>query len=471
MESFLRILSCSWPRPVRSEDRRWVSEPEWDAPLMPSLPSWSPFRLDEKATPGIDWRELFAGHIQVHATHRTGEMKEFHVVFRVRAERGGTLVFYDDDGCIIRRNGRIVHEDRDAHAMLRHAIAISAGDRLEIAQWQLHGEWHWAGRIEPEPPTLDRDMELFAPYRSLVEEALRFPNGPPLKTYFAAGQPVCTALALHSLILNGYRPERVLVFGDSQWDAERRRSIEALLPFAEVVPTDAVLESARSLHPALVPIARSCWAAMKLCVGLFHPPFEYCFLDDDVFVLDRMGEAMRRFRDHDLVYAPDANHGESYRKVWRYAGDSLPTGNINTGIIFVRNRHDRVRQAEAIVRNPPHSYPAWLWEQGFVATEFANDSTFSLPTSEYFYPFFDGLPGGLLGYDWAANPCGFATVHFGGMRKPVDEECRTLVHDILGRHRTAEPGGVSWEEPIAAPRFVFPPASSSRENDRATHQP
>jgi hypothetical protein len=440
MENFLRILSCSWPRPVRSEGRRWISEPEWDAPLMPSVPSWSQFRLDAQATPGIDWRDLFGRHVHANVAHRTGEMKEFHVVFRLRAERCGTLVFHDDDGCIIRRNGQIVHEDRGAHPLQRHELTVAAGDRLEIAQWQLNGDWQWAGRIEPKPSTLDRDCELFAPYQTLVEEALRSPNGPPLKTYFAAAQPVCTALAIHSLILNGYRPERVLVFGDHQWDAERRRRVEALLPFAEVVPTDAVLESARSLHSGLVPIARSCWAAMKLCVGLFHPPFEYCFLDDDVFILDRMDKAVSRFGDHDLVYAPDCNHGESYRRVWSYASDALPTGNINTGIVFVRNRHDRVAQAEALVQNPPFAHPAWLWEQGFIATDFAHDRTFSLPTSEYFYPIFDGLPGGLSDYDWAANPCGFVAVHFGGLqRKPSDEDCRALVRDILGRHCTAKP--------------------------------
>ncbi|HKV11215.1 MAG TPA: hypothetical protein VJ725_23945 [Thermoanaerobaculia bacterium] len=409
--------------------------------------------------PGVDWRDLFARPIQVHVGHRTGEMKEFHVVFRLRAERSGTLVFFDDDGCIIRRNGEVVHEDRDAHPLQRHEIEVSAGDRLEIAQWQLNGDWQWAGRIEPAPPSLRRDVELFAPYRPLVEEAFRSPNGPPLKTYFAAAQPVCTALAIHSLILNGYRPERVLVFGDSQWDAERRRAVEALLPFAEVVPTEAVLETAQALDPGLPAIARSCWAAMKLCVGLLHPPLDYCFLDDDVFILDRMDEAIRRFEDHDLVYAPDCNHGESYRRIWKFADDVLPTGDINTGIVFVRNRHDRAGQGKALVENPPHAHPAWLWEQGFVATDFAHDRTCSLPTSEYFYPIFDGLPGGLSEYDWAANPCGFVTVHFGGLqRKPSDEDCRALFHDILGRHRTAERQRISWSEPLAEPRFLMNPA-------------
>src|SRR5919112_6183955 len=32
------IVGCSWPRPVEVVDGRWVSEPEWDAPLMPTRP-------------------------------------------------------------------------------------------------------------------------------------------------------------------------------------------------------------------------------------------------------------------------------------------------------------------------------------------------------------------------------------------------------------------------------------------------
>jgi hypothetical protein len=61
-----------------------------------------------------------------------------------------------------------------------------------------------------------------------------------------------------------------------------------------------------------------------------------------------------------------------------------------------------------------------------------------LPTQRYFVPFFDGLPGGLQGYDWRTNPCEFACVHFGGPApKPGDLEAGSLFHEILGRHRTA----------------------------------
>src|SRR5438105_1261377 len=148
MENFLRILSCSWPRPVEASERRWISEPEWDAPPMPVVPHWTHHRIDGTSTPAIDWRDLFARDLPVHSQHRAGEMKEFHVVFRLRVERAGTLVFHDDDGCIIRRTGELLHEDREAHSLQRHEIAVAAGDRLDVAQWQLDGEWVWAGRIQ-----------------------------------------------------------------------------------------------------------------------------------------------------------------------------------------------------------------------------------------------------------------------------------------------------------------------------------
>ena len=32
------VVLCSWHRPVDVADRRWVSHPQWDAPLMPTKP-------------------------------------------------------------------------------------------------------------------------------------------------------------------------------------------------------------------------------------------------------------------------------------------------------------------------------------------------------------------------------------------------------------------------------------------------
>jgi hypothetical protein len=436
MSSSLRLLSCSWPRPVRHDGHRWLSDPDWDAPQMPRLPAFAPRDCDGATLQSIDWRAFFGNTVNAGEWNRPGEMKGFHVVFRIRIECGGTLVFHDDDGCMIRRDGVVVHEDREIHPLQRHELTVRAGDVLEIAQWQFHGEWVWAGGVEPRQPSLDEDLALFEPFRADVERALRHPNGPPLKTYFAANNPLCAALAIYSAILNGYRPAGVQIYGDYQWDPTRRHAVQRLLPFAEIVPTQSVLAAAGALDPRLVPMARSMWTAMKLCVNLFHPPFEYCFLDDDVFILDRMDDALELFLTHDVVYQTDWDHGEHYRNVWRSPVSPLPTGNINTGICFIRNRHDRRAQAARIAGNSPNGHAGWLWEQGYIAVEFAGDPTAALPTQRYFYPIFDGLPGGLLDYDWALNPCGFATVHFGGLcRKPDDADIRVLAREILGRRR------------------------------------
>ena len=434
----LRLISCSWPRPVAARARRWISDPEWNAPAMASVPACHIRTIDGQPTFAIDWRKCFAEGIASPEWHLAGEMKEFHVVFRLRAERSGTLVFHDDDGCIIRRNGVIVHEDREVHPMRRHELPVRAGDTLEVAQWQFHGDWIWAGRIESRQRSIDDDIDLLAAFRDDVLRALERPNGPVLKTYFSASHPLRAALAVHSLILNGYRPKAVQVYGDYQWDADRRRTIERLLPFAEIVPTSEVIESVGELNPLVVQIARSVWSAMKICIGLFHPPYEYCFVDDDVFVLDRMDDALALFGGHDLVYQADWDHGGNYLRIWRPSSTApLATGNINTGLYFVRNNRDRSAQALRLAGNPPDGQPAWLWEQGFMATEFADAASAALPTQRYFYPIFDGLPGGILGYDWAANPCGFTTTHFGGLRqKPGDDDARALAASILGRRRT-----------------------------------
>jgi hypothetical protein len=435
----LRLIACSWPRPVIYVDREWLSLPEWEAPAMARLPEWHEHVIDGAVCQLIDWRQEFTGGLDLFGSHMSGEMKGFHVVFRLRAERSGVLIFFDDDGTIVRQNGTVVHEDRQAHPLTRHALPVRAGDQLEIAQWQYHGDWMWAGAIQSESERLDRDVALFAPYLPRVEQALLRPNGPVLKTYCAAAEPVRSALCVYSMILNGYRPAAVQVYGEGQWDARRRAAVQSLLPFAEIVPTWRVEQALAAHDRRLLAMARQTWSAMKIAVALFLPPFEYCLLDDDIFVLDRMDDALDRFATHDLVYAPDWNHDFNYRRIWLPdRAEPLPSGNVNTGLYLARNRRNPALQIQRLLKTPPDGHQVWLWEQGFVASEFADDPISALPSQRYFYPYFDGLPGGVLGYDWRANPCGFATVHFGGLRcKPDDDVARTLAADILGRNRIA----------------------------------
>ena len=63
-----------------------------------------------------------------------------------------------------------------------------------------------------------------------------------------------------------------------------------------------------------------------------------------------------------------------------------------------------------------------------------------LPRQRYPYIHTDGLPGGMLGYDYAANPCRFAAVHFAGgtFGRPTDLVSLALAPAIL--RRCALPG-------------------------------
>ena len=77
-----------------------------------------------------------------------------------------------------------------------------------------------------------------------------------------------------------------------------------------------------------------------------------------------------------------------------------------------------------------------------IALLFAKSRVIELPTQRYFYPLFDGMPGGFLEYDYRENPCGFASIHFGGMNdhKPDDRAMLYLAPAILGRRAARSRG-------------------------------
>jgi hypothetical protein len=159
-----------------------------------------------------------------------------------------------------------------------------------------------------------------------------------------------------------------------------------------------------------------------------------------MFIIDPLKDALEAVKSHDLVYAPDADYSSDYTGIWNVNGTQpLSTGNINTGLYWLRNKHQPSQIAERLFKVPAQSAPAWQWEQGFMAVEYARDSAHALSTQRYFYPYFDGMPGGLTGYDYAGNPCGFASVHFGGLAaKPSESAARMLAAQLLNRrHRRA----------------------------------
>jgi hypothetical protein len=431
------ILSCSWPRPVEESAAVWQSTPDWNAPQMRSLPQLQQRTIGGDVLWAIDWSHEFSRGLRFHSPRRSGEMRGFHVVFQLRMHDSGKLVFWDDDGCIVRRAGKIVHEDRECHALTRHELRVRAGDCLEIAHWQYHGEWVWAGRLETDDNNA-ATLECFSPYLPKIQKALREPNGPPLKMYFGGHTPARSLLSMYSMILNGYQPAAIHLYGEYQWRDDVRRLLAALMPFARVVPTGEVSEQLNALNPLLTQSALSNWQVMKICIGLFCPPHEYCFMDDDIFILKPVTDALTASKDNDLVYAPDADYSREYLAIWDAHAKSvrLPTGNINTGLYWLRNRHQPAEIAARLLSRPASHAPAWLWEQGFMAVEYAEDSAFALSAKRYFYPYFDGLPEGPAGYDYGANPCDFTSLHFGGLAsKPACAEARMLAPLLLNRRR------------------------------------
>ncbi|HET6980076.1 MAG TPA: hypothetical protein VFI24_27330 [Pyrinomonadaceae bacterium] len=430
------IINCSWPRPVHEAGEKWVSDPEWSAPAMPYRPQPYWEMIGSELCWKIDWREFFRNGVRIGDPTLSGEMRSFHIVFKLRVACDNTLVFWDDDGSIIRRNGELVYTDRNAHMLQRNEIPVHTGDILEVGQWQFYGDWMWGARAGSSPAT-NRATELVSSYLPRVQQRLADPNGPPLKFYTHGRSALRAVISVYSLILHGYAPSKILLFGEDQWSEDARSLFRAALPFAEVIPTKDVLHRIHlDGNSTLSEYARRFWFVMKACIGLLHPPAEFCLIDDDVFVLDSVADALQAFTDHDLVYIPDTDHGNEYRTLWTGTrGDRTPlaTGCFNAGLYWMRNVGDLRQVANRAIRIHPSRSNAWNWEQGFIACWYADRRTFELSTKRYFYPLFDGLPGGILGYDYAGNPCGFASVHFGGLtEKPTDDAMYYLAPDILG---------------------------------------
>jgi hypothetical protein len=429
------IVRCSWPRAVTHADGMWTSEPEWSAVEMPFRPQPAWRRVGRSICWMIDWREMFRA---AHPGDRSlgGEMSGFHVVFRVRVTRSGVLTIWDDDGCVVRRDGRIVHDDRSAHVLRPFNLDVARGDELDVAHWQRTGDWLWGAAFEERAQDLVTPEDLLRPLVSVVHDRVRDPNGPPLKLYTSGRCPMRAIAAAYTLILRGYSPSEVWLFGEHQWSPEARRLFATAFPFARVVDTDTLLRTASTLGgPRLVEMARRYWFVMKALVSLLAPPAEFCLIDDDVFVLDKLDDALEDFRRCDLVYIPDMDHGPSYasRWGWIHGQRTITTGRFNAGLFWMRQFENPRRVAEYMLRVRAVTTLPWDWEQGLIANLYAQQRTRELPSARYFYPLFDGLPGGIIGYDYERNPCGFASVHFGGIPdKPDDETTLMLLPQLLG---------------------------------------
>jgi hypothetical protein len=240
------------------------------------------------------------------------------------------------------------------------------------------------------------------------------------------------------MILNGYSPSKVFLYGGYQWKPFVKTLLAQFLPFAVPIPLNGIHEQVARTAPArLVDIAKDHWYVMKTCVSLLCEPSEFCMMDDDLFVLESVSGAQALSRDHAFVFVPENDNANLYRSIWGEEFEGRPltkTARVNTALCWLNMRKDRTEVAARMVRGLDKLEHKWAWEQGFYAHLFAGDDVHELPAASWWYPFFRGLPGGMMGYDYANNPCGFTMVHFGGdVDKPSDGEALQLMHQILGR--------------------------------------
>jgi hypothetical protein len=438
MQPPFTLLDVSWPQPVQIESGRWTSDPVWDAPPMEAMPRWQLHLIGDDPYWLIDWRDFFRSGNKCWNPHEGGEMRGFHVVFRIETHQRGRLVFWDDDGSIVKRNGLIAHEDRAAHSMQRHELEVETGDILEVAQWQLGWGWQWCAALEKNSAPGKSIQSSFLKFHSAAESQLKQPNGPALKMYTNGSNPLRAIAGIYSMLLNGYTPSSILLFGEEQWPERSRSLFSQLLPFARVVPLQEALSHIRRQGgESLVTLARNYWFVMKACVALFIPPGESCLMDDDVFILDSVDDALSAFLQCDLVYTPDQDLGHGYLHTWgRLLGHNgaFTTGRFNAGLYWVRQLPDAHRLALNASRCRPGA-PV-MWEQGLVAVAYARRRTHQLPSQRYLFVIFDGLPGGMHGYDYAKNPCRYSSIHYGGMaEKPSDGFSLQVLSDILERSK------------------------------------
>jgi len=436
------LISCSWPCPIEQKEGMWTSVPAWDAPLLPLLPQPQLEIVDDAWCWMLNWSDIFQCELKAWAPVTSGEMRGFYVIFSLQMKKDGILIFRDTDGCIIRHRANTKYHHPSSPQPSWFECVVKTGDYLDIAQRHLQGEWIWGAylahadkSVAAEPLDPARALTI---YLERIQDRLCHPNGPPLKMYTNGHTPIRSVVALYSMILNGYIPSAVYLFGEHQWSKREREILMTLLPFASIIPTDQIHSRLHSLGgSSLVEMAQHYWFVMKMCVSLLYPPDECCMMDDDVFILDPLDDALRAFQTNDLVYAPDLDCSRGYVATWGMIYEStqpLRTANFNAGLFWMRNTKDQYWLATQALQAPPTPNYPFYWEQGFIAVIFANDNTFELPCQQYFSPVIDGLPLGVLGYDYAHNPCGFACIHFNGfLKKPSNSTVLYLAPQILNR--------------------------------------
>ncbi len=425
LECPFEIINCSWPCPLEQDKIGGLFEPEWGAPLMSTVPRSCLEFIHDRWCWIINWSDFFRFDMAHGFAARY--MNGFQVLFRIKMKYTGVFLALDDGDTVMRQNGRVLRGSSDTPPPARFTIEVKAGDELEIAQWNREEkEWLWGGlylsseqqnaAVAPQP------ADLLMPYLERVQDRLRHPNGPPLKVFTNGRVPARVIVGVYSLILNGYVPSAIYLFGDHQWRRSERELQKKFLPFAQIVSVGQIIKQIRPVaEPELIERSIKHWFVMKTLVALLYPPDEFCFIDDDVFILGRLDDALAAFQTHDLVFSVNYDHSDEYASTWKHLAEAQscsPLGKFNAGLYWLRNTKDpRVLAAQMQEVDPATTTPQ-NWEQGFIAVAYADEHSVALPLSRYYAPAMNGLAGGMFGYDYLHNPCKFASIHFLGVAKP-----------------------------------------------------
>ncbi len=390
LSSPYEIIWCSWPRPAEVEGGRWTSDPEWDAPEMTSHPGQCLEWVAGHWRWVLDWSGfLHSSLIQVDRLQR--DLRGFHAVWRLRMRYSGTLVV-PDGGSWIRCDGRVLHCQRRLDMPGECEVRVRAGEVLEVAQVHGEGRWRWWAGLQDEGPdnaTEDPAVIMLQPYLARASAQLNGALGPPLKVFSDGRAPLRLIVAIYSMILNGgCAPVEVYLFGEHQWDDRTRALVARLLPFARVVATTTVLERLHHLGgPQLVKLANSFPEALTSAILKLYPPHEFCAMDDQVLILGSVVEAINAHMKHDYVLP----HITTRRTASVFSWQKIPT-----------EKHLLAEKLLAI--------PVALWEHGLAEASLISPSIAWLDQRRYIHALHDGLPGGLSGYDYANNPCGFVAI-------------------------------------------------------------
>ena len=302
---------------------------------------------------------------------------------------------------------------------------------------------------------------LLRTYESRIQDRLKHPNGPPLRVFTNGAAPIRALVAIYSMILNGYGPWHVSIYGEDQWGGALGDLFAETAPFARIVSAEKVLDDVRQAGgERLVVMAKAHWFVMKAFVALLAPAGAWCMMDDDVVVLDGVDDALSALQFANLVFSPDLDQSNAYHKAWPWIRmvPQLPrTGSFGSALFWFQSLADPGAIADYSLRSNPATTAPGLWEQGLIASLYAYRNTRLLSPQRYLNPRFTvsswcpadhhvrrqpvyGLPDGVLGYDYAANPCGFASIHLGAVGEYFsDEVALRLAPQILGRCEIVNP--------------------------------